>query len=160
MRSAVVLPQPDGPTSTTNSPSCTSRLRSETARWPSPYVLLTSSNVMAAMASSLFLHRARGRVHDPALEDEEENRDGDRHQDRRRELEGVPVARAELPGGELRDALGEREQTRALRRDDEVRQLVPRSLERQDEERDERRPRHREHDRPVDAERARAVDSR
>src|SRR4029079_12694205 len=29
--SAVVLPQPDGPTSTTNSPSATSRLRSRTA---------------------------------------------------------------------------------------------------------------------------------
>src|SRR5207245_1978828 len=27
---------PDGPTNTTNSPSLTSRFRSETARWPSP----------------------------------------------------------------------------------------------------------------------------
>ena len=35
MRNAVVLPQPDGPTKTTNSPSCTSRFRSETARVPS-----------------------------------------------------------------------------------------------------------------------------
>ncbi len=32
--SAVVLPQPDGPTSTTNSPSATSRLRASSAFTP------------------------------------------------------------------------------------------------------------------------------
>ena len=35
MRSAVVLPQPDGPTKTTNSPSAMSMLRSVTALVPS-----------------------------------------------------------------------------------------------------------------------------
>ena len=35
MRSAVVLPQPEGPTSTISSPSSMSRLKPETARVPS-----------------------------------------------------------------------------------------------------------------------------
>ena len=36
MRKVVVLPQPDGPTSTVSSPSPTSRLRSATATLPAP----------------------------------------------------------------------------------------------------------------------------
>jgi len=52
MRSAVVLPQPDGPTRTMNSPSWTSRLISETARVPSGYTLPTPSKVTPAMCSS------------------------------------------------------------------------------------------------------------
>src|SRR5277367_3490551 len=43
IRSAVVLPQPDGPTSTMNSPSRTSRLRSLTAWKPFSYTLFTLS---------------------------------------------------------------------------------------------------------------------
>ena len=39
-------------------------------------------------------------------------------------------------------------------------ELVPRSLEAQDEERDERGPRHRQHDRPEGAEDAGPVDAR
>src|SRR3954469_79606 len=157
MRSAVVLPQPDGPTKTTNSPSCTSRSRSDTARWPSAYVFVTLSKVMQAMDCSVFLHCACGRVHDPPLEREEDDGHRDRQQHRGGELQWVAVPGAELPRRELRDALGQRVQARALRRDDEVRELVPRALERQDEDRDERRPRHRQHDRPVDTEDARAV---
>src|SRR3954453_13750815 len=84
MRSAVVLPHPDGPTKTTNSPSWTSRFRSETARKPSSYVLLTLWKVISAMGSrSLFLHGAGGGVHDPPLEDEEQDCDRNRHQHRR-----------------------------------------------------------------------------
>src|SRR4051794_31221846 len=148
MRSAVVLPQPDGPTNTTNSPSCTSRFKSETASVPSPYVFVTSSNVIPAIG--LLLYRAGRDVHDPALEDEEQDCVRDRHQRRGRELERIAVPASELAGCELRHALGQRVETRALRGDDEVRELVPRSLEGQDEERDQRRPRHWQHDRPVD----------
>src|SRR5437660_3361047 len=43
MRMVVVLPQPDGPTSTQTSPSATSRDSSRTATVPSPYRLVTPS---------------------------------------------------------------------------------------------------------------------
>src|SRR5258705_9647557 len=49
IRKLVVLPQPDGPTRTMNSPSPISRLRSFTA-WKSPYIFWTLSNVTVAMA--------------------------------------------------------------------------------------------------------------
>ena len=39
MRSIVDLPQPEGPTSTMNSPSAISRLKSSTARTPSSVTL-------------------------------------------------------------------------------------------------------------------------
>src|ERR671935_884050 len=48
IRSAVVLPHPEGPTKTMNSPSRTSRFMSETARVPSGYTLATSSNLTLA----------------------------------------------------------------------------------------------------------------
>ena len=48
MRSAVVLPQPDGPTSTMNSPSSISRSRPATAFVPSGKTFETSENVTAA----------------------------------------------------------------------------------------------------------------
>src|SRR3954449_11834446 len=49
MRRAVVLPQPDGPTSTRNSPSWMSSVRSKTAWTPLSYTLSTSSNATSAM---------------------------------------------------------------------------------------------------------------
>ena len=49
MRSAVVLPHPDGPTSTMNSPSSTERLSSETATVPFGYTLATQSSSTALM---------------------------------------------------------------------------------------------------------------
>ncbi len=52
MRSDVVLPQPDGPTRTMNSPSWISRFRSLTAT-TSPYFFQTWSNVTVAMRASL-----------------------------------------------------------------------------------------------------------
>src|SRR4029079_17610936 len=52
MRSAVVLPQPDGPTSTMNSPSSIPRLREFTAVVPSGYVFVTPSNVTPAIGGS------------------------------------------------------------------------------------------------------------
>src|SRR5664279_4400864 len=51
IRRLVVLPQPDGPTRTMNSPSLISRLRSSTAR-TSPYFLVTCSNVTVALPTS------------------------------------------------------------------------------------------------------------
>src|SRR5215467_2079418 len=49
IRSAVVLPHPDGPTSTMNSPSATSRSRSLTAWKPFSYTLLTFSRPTVAI---------------------------------------------------------------------------------------------------------------
>src|SRR6516165_11898352 len=51
IRSAVVLPHPDGPTSTMNSPSPMSMLRLCTAWKPFEYTLLTLSRVMVAIMS-------------------------------------------------------------------------------------------------------------
>src|SRR5437764_4433888 len=48
IRSAVVLPQPDGPTNTMNSPSWTERERSSTARVPSKKTFSTPSNSTVA----------------------------------------------------------------------------------------------------------------
>ena len=49
IRSAVVLPHPDGPTSTMNSPSPTSRSRSLTAWKPFAYTLLSCSKAIVAI---------------------------------------------------------------------------------------------------------------
>src|SRR3954466_11704075 len=51
IRSAVVLPQPEGPTRTMNSPSLISRLSELTAVVPSGYVFVTPSNVTPAIPS-------------------------------------------------------------------------------------------------------------
>src|SRR3954454_11060178 len=48
IRSAVVLPQPDGPTRTTNSPSPMSRSSESTALVPSAYTFVTSSRTTSA----------------------------------------------------------------------------------------------------------------
>src|SRR5580704_13155905 len=50
MRSAVVLPHPDGPTRTMNSPSATCRDSSSTARISSPKILVTPSKVISAIS--------------------------------------------------------------------------------------------------------------
>ena len=56
MRSAVDLPQPDGPTSTRNSPSAMSRSRSMTAATPLGYTFVTLSMVTAATGTSSGRH--------------------------------------------------------------------------------------------------------
>src|SRR5581483_10993734 len=48
-RSVVVLPQPEGPTRTSSSPSATLRHRSWTARTPLGYVLPTRSRATSAI---------------------------------------------------------------------------------------------------------------
>src|SRR5580658_3918497 len=51
IRSAVVLPQPDGPTRTMNSPSATCSDSSSTARTLSPKIFVTPSKVISAISA-------------------------------------------------------------------------------------------------------------
>src|SRR5215204_3132196 len=53
IRSAVVFPQPDGPTRTMNSPSCASSVSSVTARVPSGKTFATSEKVTSATATGV-----------------------------------------------------------------------------------------------------------
>ena len=62
IRSAVVLPQPDGPTSTMNSPSVICRSSLSTARVPSLKTLETSSNSTLAIAHSFTAPPTRPRT--------------------------------------------------------------------------------------------------
>src|SRR3954463_11097286 len=84
IRSAVDLPQPDGPTRIMNSPSWMSRLMPFTASKPSGERLVTWSRGISATGASLrlSLHCAGGQARDDAaLEDQnhDEDRDGDHH---------------------------------------------------------------------------------
>src|SRR3954451_6093106 len=82
IRSAVVLPQPEGPTRTMNSPSLTSRSSLSTARVPSPNTFETCSNRTLAMRYSL-----TPSAHEPALREHEHDRNRDDREDgRKREL--------------------------------------------------------------------------
>src|SRR5262249_480588 len=88
IRSAVVLPQPDGPTSTMNSPSPTFRVMSLTAWKPFSEALSSLSMLTSAMLPPYrararargmrsSLHRARGQAGDHELaEDEDQDADG------------------------------------------------------------------------------------
>src|SRR5919197_6157774 len=67
IRSALVFPQPDGPTRTTNSPSRISRSSSETARVPSPYTFVRRSSVISAIRSYLTKDRIAIRVEAAAV---------------------------------------------------------------------------------------------
>src|SRR4030095_13723874 len=58
MRNVVVLPQPEGPSSTTSSPCPISRSTPATA-WTSPYVLVRAVSCRRAIVSSLMLEHAR-----------------------------------------------------------------------------------------------------
>src|SRR5215467_16032115 len=76
-RSAVVLPQPDGPTRTRNSPSGTSSDTSSTARTPPGNSLVIPSSETCAMAGSLPLQsRVRDPADEPALRQEEQQQNG------------------------------------------------------------------------------------
>src|ERR1041384_7838482 len=80
-RSAVDLPQPEGPTRIMNSPSPISRSISFTASWPSGKTLVIPSRVISAMtALSLSLDRPGGEAgDDAALEEQDEDDDRHRH---------------------------------------------------------------------------------
>src|SRR5215207_2745860 len=84
IRSAVDLPQPDGPTRIMNSPSSMSRFMSLTASKPSANVLVTPSRLSLTSVGSLSLDGAGGEPgDDSALEDEDEDDDRDGHHDSR-----------------------------------------------------------------------------
>src|SRR5690348_14253416 len=57
IRKSVDLPQPEGPTSTMNSPSSTARLTSSTATTPPENALVTFSSSIPAIALVARLHR-------------------------------------------------------------------------------------------------------
>src|SRR5436309_14502135 len=59
-RNAVVLPQPDGPTRTRNSPSSISRFRSSTAVTSGEYLFVTWSKVTVAMRAPMLLRERLG----------------------------------------------------------------------------------------------------
>src|SRR2546423_6478383 len=81
IRRAVDLPQPEGPTRITNSPSATSRLMFLTASKPSEKRLLTPLRTISAIPSPpLSLDCARGQSgNDAPLEEQHKDDDGDRH---------------------------------------------------------------------------------
>src|SRR4051812_23689212 len=62
MRRAVVLPEPEGPTRTRNSPSATARLSESTARVPSENALETSANSIEAIVARYLQNHAKARL--------------------------------------------------------------------------------------------------
>src|SRR5690606_32876764 len=79
MRSVVVLPQPEGPSSVKNSPSWISRLTPRIAGGLAPYALVTSvSTMVMPCVAPLFHCPQRDATHDVALE--EKNDGKDRHE--------------------------------------------------------------------------------
>src|SRR5690349_3773841 len=94
--SVVDLPQPDGPTSATNSPLAISRSIARTAS-TAPYRLTSRSRVTVATVSAL--HRAEGEPgYEPLLDDEGQRKGGRDHHHRER-AHAAPVD-GEL-GGEV-----------------------------------------------------------
>src|SRR6202049_4837808 len=108
MRSAVVLPQPDGPTRQMNSPSAMSRLSLSTASVPAAYRLVRLSSTTRAIRSAS-LHRTREHAADEiSLESEKHN---ERHDDRDDGTGGYhPVV-----GGELPDLVEQEDRERRVR---------------------------------------------
>src|SRR5580700_1278308 len=83
MRNAVVLPQPDGPTRHTNSPSLISRLRLLTASAPPPsYRLVRSSRTTPAMTRSSFHRPGEHATDEISLEGKEHDKRDDDRDDR------------------------------------------------------------------------------
>src|SRR5262245_23563737 len=86
IRRVVLLPQPDGPTRTRNSPSAMVRSRAWTAVWPLGYTFSTWSSRIAAIGSPLHGPR-RQPGDDAALEDQHQQGHGrGRHGGRRQDL--------------------------------------------------------------------------
>src|SRR3954465_12204345 len=134
IRSAVELPDPDGPTRIMNSPSLMSRSMSRTASKPSGYRLVTLSRTISDIPSPSYLSlTAAGRQtgDDAALEEQHEDDDGDGHDD---------GGRGDVPrrGGELRLAGEERQSGRDSagvvrgRQRDREQEVVPAENEDQD----------------------------
>src|SRR5262245_46596769 len=132
----VVLPHPEGPSSTRNSLSMTSRLRFATAT-KLPKLLVTSSKRTDAMGSALY--RAEGQpANQMLLHDEGEDHDRDAGE----EAGGADLAPI---GVVLRDPAGnaDRERLRPLGQgqDQCQQELVPRDDQAEDRRRREARPR-------------------
>src|SRR5581483_12471807 len=75
MRSAVVLPQPDGPTSTTNSPSPTSRSSPASAVTPVEYTFVSLESDTADIKGPLIRHAAEQQAAAPVALQQREQRD-------------------------------------------------------------------------------------
>src|SRR6202140_2510927 len=85
MRSAVVLPQPDGPTRHTNSPSLMSRFSLLTASAPPPsYRLVRSSRTTPAMTRSSFDRPGEHASDEISLEGKEHDQGNDDRDNRPR----------------------------------------------------------------------------
>src|SRR5690242_589333 len=138
MLSVVDLPQPEGPTRITNSPSAMVRLTSSTARAPSGNRLVTWSRTISAMGcpsfspSALALDGARCQAgDDPALEQEDDDDDGDGDDDGRsgdRAGRLLELRRA----GEERERRGNRAGVVGRRERDGEHEVVPAVEEDQD----------------------------
>src|SRR6266542_5530104 len=121
IRSAVVFPQPEGPTSTTNSPSSIERSSRSTARTPPGKSFVTLSNSTRATSA---LRRAAGEArHEVALEDQEQGKDGQRGEEHDPEL--LPVVDRERPHRNV-DAGRDRHAARRAEDDERREEVVPR----------------------------------
>src|SRR5271163_1332319 len=181
IRSAVVLPQPDGPTSTMNSPSRTSRLRSLTAWKPFSYTLFTlSMSTVAIMPpyqgcracwddsglpgrapvpgrsawARSSLHRPGGQAGDHELA-EDEHQDSDREHRHHAGGEDGPE-RDLVRGTERRDT--DRDHLKVDVEGERHQELGPARGEGEDAGREHARQGHRQDDRPHRANRPGAVD--
>src|ERR1700733_3970029 len=106
IRSAVVLPHPDGPTRHTNSPSWMSRLSLSTASAPPSYRLVRSSRTTPAMTRSSFHRPGEHATDEISLEGKEhDERDDDRDHRTGRDDPVVRGKRARLPVEEQRERL-------------------------------------------------------
>src|SRR5215471_10648526 len=154
-RSTVLLPLPDGPTSTSNSPCATSRSTSLSAATPPGNRLPILCNEIDAMSS---LDRAGGESgDDPALSDEHQRGNRQRRDER---------ARENLSSGHLILPAKERNRHRhgvtlgPERKTEREQKLVPAVQERQDRGRRQPWPGQRQHDRPQGSKPAGAIHQR
>src|SRR4051794_17288113 len=170
MRSAVVLPHPDGPTRTMNSPFTTLRSSWSTALVPSGKTFETASNT--TLATGLLLDAAADEpAHEGPLRDHEDDRDREHRDDRRdRELRLEDVRRAAAAadrrverrrrGEQVLEPDGDRQLLRV--REDDVREeeVVPVRDEREEEDERQHRLGERHRDLQEGLELACAVDAR
>ena len=157
MRSSVDLPQPDGPTNTTNSPSATSRSTpwmtvvvaealddvAQLERWP-----WASRHFTPADAMPVVMWRCRNA-----------NTTRDRQQRDHRHREQVVPLRGQLALERVEREL-QREVLGARQHDQRPQEVVPAPHHREDREHRERRRRQRQDDAPEDAPLARVVHAR
>src|SRR5579859_6424464 len=177
MRSAVLLPQPEGPTSTRNSRSWIVRLRSWITSGFPAYRLYTCSNVTPAISLRLltnypavFVLRVRAcpprlpldrasqyAAHEVALQAEKDHQGQCHGNERRRRQHFVATAKRVHQPSDLHRHRRERP---TADKDQRHQQVVPDPHELEDEQRGERRHRQREQQIEEDAHMPRAVNPR